>query len=314
MKDNSYAILAFIVAAILPIFFVFYEIHFGIYFIILILFFLLPLLQEKIKNSFRKRKERKELALRKEKYKKEQEIFILRRKENEEKERIRKQEWPAKMAEAKRLKKIQRMQPGGISGITDEEYSEMYQKVYEEKLRKQKVNNEWQKQQRIEKKLKEAKAYERWREHIRNWEVLEAEKLAKEKEELAKEREKVEQIEKEELERKIEKENRIKENIKRQILEKEKRKQLESEAIQELLDAGLIDNNFYSGINIREAIPTEVKISVWKRDKECCVTCGSRNNLEFDHIIPVSKGGSNTIRNIQILCRECNRRKSSKIM
>ena len=135
-----------------------------------------------------------------------------------------------------------------------------------------------------------------------------------EREKLEKEKEKAEQIEREKLERKILNENRIKENIKRQILEKEKKKQIESEAIQELLDAGLIDNNFYSGLNVRETIPKDVKIAVWKRDKECCVCCGSRNNLEFDHIIPVSRGGSNTIKNIQILCRECNRRKSNKIM
>ncbi|MBF0103144.1 MAG: HNH endonuclease, partial [Desulfobacterales bacterium] len=42
--------------------------------------------------------------------------------------------------------------------------------------------------------------------------------------------------------------------------------------------------------------------------------CGSRENLEYDHIIPVSKGGSNTARNIELLCEKCNREKSDKIM
>jgi len=35
--------------------------------------------------------------------------------------------------------------------------------------------------------------------------------------------------------------------------------------------------------------------------------------LEYDHIIPVSKGGSNTERNIQLLCEKCNRQKSATI-
>ena len=35
--------------------------------------------------------------------------------------------------------------------------------------------------------------------------------------------------------------------------------------------------------------------------------------LEYDHIIPVSKGGSNTAANIQLLCRRCNGKKSDKI-
>ena len=60
-------------------------------------------------------------------------------------------------------------------------------------------------------------------------------------------------------------------------------------------------------------ITQEVKDSVWNRDNGKCRECDSNQNLEFDHIIPFSKGGSNTYRNIQLLCEPCNRRKSSKI-
>ena len=60
-------------------------------------------------------------------------------------------------------------------------------------------------------------------------------------------------------------------------------------------------------------IPQEVKDLVWKRDGGICVKCRSNLKLEFDHIIPFSKGGSNTYRNIQLLCEKCNREKSTKI-
>jgi hypothetical protein len=63
----------------------------------------------------------------------------------------------------------------------------------------------------------------------------------------------------------------------------------------------------------REKIPDDVKIFVWRRDEGKCVKCGSKENLEFDHIIPISKGGSNTARNIQLLCERCNREKGDSI-
>ncbi|MCX6039480.1 MAG: HNH endonuclease [Chloroflexi bacterium] len=40
--------------------------------------------------------------------------------------------------------------------------------------------------------------------------------------------------------------------------------------------------------------------------------CGSQENLGFDHIIPISKGGKNTARNIQLFCEKCNRSKKLK--
>ncbi|WP_221410643.1 HNH endonuclease [Riemerella anatipestifer] len=66
-------------------------------------------------------------------------------------------------------------------------------------------------------------------------------------------------------------------------------------------------------ISRREHISQKVKDMVWNRDGGKCVECGSSEKLEFDHIVPFSKGGSNTYRNIQLLCEPCNRKKSNKI-
>jgi hypothetical protein len=58
-------------------------------------------------------------------------------------------------------------------------------------------------------------------------------------------------------------------------------------------------------------IPQDVKIAVAARDGGRCRQCGSTQELHFDHVIPWSKGGSNTIANIQLLCGPCNRRKGA---
>ena len=60
-------------------------------------------------------------------------------------------------------------------------------------------------------------------------------------------------------------------------------------------------------------ISPEVKIAVWRRDQGQCVECASQERLEFDHIIPFSLGGSNTERNIQLLCETCNRAKGAHL-
>jgi len=60
-------------------------------------------------------------------------------------------------------------------------------------------------------------------------------------------------------------------------------------------------------------ISESVRHEVWRRDQGRCCQCGSQENLEFDHIIPFSKGGSNTARNLQLLCEVCNAKKRDRI-
>jgi 5-methylcytosine-specific restriction endonuclease McrA len=75
----------------------------------------------------------------------------------------------------------------------------------------------------------------------------------------------------------------------------------------------IIGSYSVGGTPRREHIPKNVKMYVWQRDSGRCVTCGSKEKLEYDHIIPLAKGGSNTERNIQLLCERCNRSKGSRI-
>lgn len=55
-----------------------------------------------------------------------------------------------------------------------------------------------------------------------------------------------------------------------------------------------------------------LKWKVFKQDGFKCKTCGVDENLEVDHIKPVSKGGSNKLENLQTLCRRCNAHKHAK--
>jgi hypothetical protein len=56
-------------------------------------------------------------------------------------------------------------------------------------------------------------------------------------------------------------------------------------------------------------IPDSVKQAVFARDEGKCRHCGCSDKIEYDHIIPVSRGGGSDVDNIQLLCRPCNRRK-----
>jgi len=63
----------------------------------------------------------------------------------------------------------------------------------------------------------------------------------------------------------------------------------------------------------REGIPRELRALVWERDGGRCAECGTDRLLEFDHVIPVALGGSSGVKNLQLLCADCNRIKADAL-
>jgi hypothetical protein len=66
---------------------------------------------------------------------------------------------------------------------------------------------------------------------------------------------------------------------------------------------------------ISRAIPRPVQFRVLKRENQICSECGTSvkdEDIEFDHIIPWSKGGSSHESNVRLLCRQCNRKRGNR--
>ena len=62
----------------------------------------------------------------------------------------------------------------------------------------------------------------------------------------------------------------------------------------------------------RPQIEKHVKDAVWERDGGRCAGCGSKHKTHFDHIIPHSWGGADTVDNLQIRCQSRNLRKGNR--
>lgn len=56
----------------------------------------------------------------------------------------------------------------------------------------------------------------------------------------------------------------------------------------------------------------KVREEVFAKHGKVCKHCSSENDLSIDHIIPVVRGGKNSIDNLQPLCRSCNSKKGGR--
>jgi len=67
--------------------------------------------------------------------------------------------------------------------------------------------------------------------------------------------------------------------------------------------------------NISRTIPRVTQFRVLKRENQICASCGNSvkdEDVEFDHIIPWSKGGPSDEHNVRLLCRMCNKKRGNK--
>lgn len=74
----------------------------------------------------------------------------------------------------------------------------------------------------------------------------------------------------------------------------------------------------YRRKNERTKVTPSLRYRIMQRDGFKCCLCGRTAangiELEVDHIIPISKGGSSEEKNLQTLCRDCNRGKGSNVL
>ena len=67
-------------------------------------------------------------------------------------------------------------------------------------------------------------------------------------------------------------------------------------------------------LNIR-AFTDAMKLKAFEIQKGICKSCAEKfemSDMEGDHITPWAEGGKTIAENCQMLCRDCNRRKSNK--
>jgi hypothetical protein len=98
-------------------------------------------------------------------------------------------------------------------------------------------------------------------------------------------------------------------DVKALLFQRERRKQRELEHAHTLMAL----DEMPEPPRKREPISEEVKLIVFRRDEGRCQLCGSRELLQFDHIIPFSMGGSSEPENLQLLCARCNRVKGGRL-
>ena len=59
----------------------------------------------------------------------------------------------------------------------------------------------------------------------------------------------------------------------------------------------------------------KIREKVFKRDHYTCSYCGARGvKLQCDHIMPVSRGGAHTLKNLTTACFKCNQSKGAKLL
>jgi 5-methylcytosine-specific restriction endonuclease McrA len=96
-------------------------------------------------------------------------------------------------------------------------------------------------------------------------------------------------------------------DVKALVLQRERTQQRRLQSAHSLMRAE------EAGAQLRERVPLEMRRFIFERDGGKCLECGSGFDLQYDHVLPVARGGATTVENLQLLCGDCNRRKSDSL-
>lgn len=67
-------------------------------------------------------------------------------------------------------------------------------------------------------------------------------------------------------------------------------------------------------IEPRVAFPPLLRQRLFDKAGNRCADCGTTERLTIDHILPLSRGGSNSPSNLQVLCSDCNASKGTRVV
>ena len=94
------------------------------------------------------------------------------------------------------------------------------------------------------------------------------------------------------------------------VFERSRRKSRQLDNARSSLAQGTVESN----ITPREGLSREGKLRIWDKYRGRCANCGSTKLLQFDHIVPLAMGGSNSEQNFQLLCDRCNQEKGGGLV
>lgn len=66
--------------------------------------------------------------------------------------------------------------------------------------------------------------------------------------------------------------------------------------------------------NPRRTLPNtnpRLRLAALRRARNACENCGTPGPLEVDHRVPRSRGGTDRLANLQVLCRRCHAAKTA---
>lgn len=69
-------------------------------------------------------------------------------------------------------------------------------------------------------------------------------------------------------------------------------------------------------MTVHNLIPPHDKRRIYDQQNGLCAYCGQHRNIKYmtiDHIIPLSKGGTESLDNLQCTCKMCNRLKDNML-